>query len=725
MMQILRHTNISGSSGWVLSGCGVVIALLAAPGCHMAGSEAIAAADHGAHVNLAVHGEELPLEKPDPPLTSQQRTDIDWLRSILLNPNSEQNIRAGAAVRLLNMSLPQATAVLAEGLRSNDQGVMTAVVEAMQQESRPVPGLLQAAAGALSSARPPLLDQLSVALARYGDVALEPIAVLANDTAVPVARRLGPIHALGAFRSKSAAVELMSLLNEDRVESEEVIGAVAASLQRATGLPYGHDVDAWREWWELAKDQPREEWMSQIIRRLSEQLAEAEFQIQRERDVAHQTELRLAELYRSHFAALASVDEQLAMLPPLLDDPLASVRGFALDRVARLLRDSVRIGEELQGRIAQRLDDPLPSLRLAALRLLDQMNYDQTGHKVAARLQKETSPEVMAALLDVLMRRPLQAGIDAVQPLVGDALFGERAADVIWRATGEGYSISEQQKADLLKQLREAAAGGVKPAHARLLALLGNEQDVAQLEALLDGEDETLRRRVGDGFVRRGHHQPLLDRAADATLYPYAARAIATGPTDLAAFRTLVLMRPPDQHRALWNELLEQMIVQLTPEQLLQADDVIAATQENHVNLRLAILRRGARLPADAATSLERDRMALRLGRLLLDLNQPAAAHELFMTINGELSIVGGTMVRFEAAVLVGEYDLAARLVPEVDAWMDLLTRMEMTDASVAIAIHNEIVRRFSDVIAEEHASELEAVYQRLQSSNGMTTSPA
>src|SRR5690606_522804 len=107
-------------------------------------------------------------------------------------------------------------------------------------------------------------------------------------------------------------------------------------------------------------------------------------------------------------------------------------------------------------------------------------------------------------------------------------------------------------------------------------------------------------------------------------------------------FRTLVLLTPQEQHRRQWYEAVEQAIAQLAPEQLLQADDVLASVPGIETGLRLAALRRGADLPLGEVVPHERERIVLRLARLLLDLQQPVAAHELLASLNGEQESANG-----------------------------------------------------------------------------------
>jgi hypothetical protein len=652
-----------------------------------------------------------------PPLTPAQRDEIQFLSSILNDAAVNPSTRTGAAVRLLNMQLEQATAVLVDAMASGDHATMLAVIEAMQSARESTNGLLDAAINALPNAPASLLDPLALALARYNDRALPRVAALAKDQAAASEERSGPIHALGVFRSKAAAVELMALLDPSRDEPEAITVAACNALQRATGLPYGTDAQAWRQWWAQAKDQPREDWMSQIIQRLSEQLAAAQQHIEHERETARHTERRLAEAYRDLFARL-SFEEQLNTLPNLLEDPLASIRSLALDRVARLLRDSVRISEELQHTIARRVDDESPAIRLQTARLLDQLNYEQTSRRVADRLQLETVPDVVSAMLELLARRPSPQGAAAALRWLGDATQGQRAAKVIWETMNLNSAANSDALAEVLSPAREATrtviATEPTPAHVRLLAYIGDEDDVANLKVLLDGDNEVLRRRVAEGFVRRGVHQPLLERADDPVLFPFAVQAILAAPADLATVRTFLGWQVPEQHRQIWTDGIKQIAGSLAHDVVLPADDILAANTQINRQLRIDVLRQAINRTNGALTAELRDAIAVRLARLLMDTQQFVEAHELLNTINGASASPALLLLRFEAAVMTNHYDIAADIAQGPGMWMELLHRIEAASPDAALSIHNEIVRRFDGQLSAEMLAELDAMQQRL-----------
>lgn len=706
-------TRMTG--GALLRSTGAVGVILVAAACHAPPASAPAAA-----FALTAHAQDDPQH---PPLTSEQNQDIRWLASILKGPANEAEIRTGAAVRLLNMQLPQATEVLVDALTSDGNAIKLAVLEAMQQADESDSELLEAAVAALPTAAPELFDAFALALSRYDSDALAAVASLADDEALATEQRLGAIHVLGGFRTRTAAVQLMNLLEPSRDETEAIIDAVCASLQRGTGLPYGRDAQQWRQWWAHAKDQPREQWMAQIIQRLSEQLSSAEQQIERERQRAMNTEQRLAQSYRDLLAKL-SFEEQLAALPDLLDDPLSSVRALALDRVARLLRDSVRIDDELQQRIALRLDDEVPEIRLRSARLLDQLNYADTSRSIAGRLENEQAPEVVQALLELLSRRPSPEAASAAMRWLDDETLGPRAADVIWQTVIADSTIEQQQRDETAAAARDALDTPATPAHARLLAYVGNDDAVQSLLEELDGGEVSLRRRIAEGLAHRGHQQPLLDRADDPAVFPFAIYALLESNHDLTTFRTLVSLSPMEPHQQAWSEAVESVAASLPPDVLIQADDVVQAAASVNLSLRARLLEHAVNRPADELPDDVLHTLSTRLARVLLDLERPGEAYELLAADNGEASSQATTLLHFEAAALAGEYDAAADIAQGPSMWLELLARIEQVNPAAALELHDEIVQRFDEELSAERKAELDELRQRLQADASLVESP-
>jgi hypothetical protein len=141
------------------------------------------------------------------------------------SPDIDPEIRRQAAEELIAMDMHEATERLAEALGSGQPTVELAVIDAMESSPEPVEGLLPAAVATLQDASGPRLDKLSLVLPRYGDPALNRVAVLARDQSEPPARRLGPIYALASFRSRDSAVQLMYSATSPRRSSRPRVRA--------------------------------------------------------------------------------------------------------------------------------------------------------------------------------------------------------------------------------------------------------------------------------------------------------------------------------------------------------------------------------------------------------------------------------------------------------------------------------------------------------------------
>lgn len=653
-------------------------------------------------------------QSAQPPLTPQQADNIRFFATILFDPATEMSIRIGAAERLRDMNLAEAVQPLAEGLRSGDGPVRSAVVDAMTSARTPIQGLLEPGIVALRGAASPLRESLALALARYNDPALRMLKDIATDRSVPFAERMNCIAAIGAFRTRAAAVELMSLLDMAERESPEAVEAVCTALARGTGMPYGAEPEAWRRWWAEARDQPQEEWLTKMVQRLSEQLAASAQQILRERQGVQYMERRLVEAYRELFH-LAQSEDQLRLLPVLLQDQLASVREFGMDRIGRMLRDSARLPEEIQHQIAERLHDDSPALRLHAARLLDQLNYEPASERIARRLGVETSPEVAAGLLDILARRPNRNAIEHVLPWLADRSQSDRAANVLWEILLLG-EIPDEQIVAMRNAVREASHRSLTPPGARLFVRLADDDELAPLQKLLDSDDPVMRRSVAEGFFRRGMRQPLIDRANDELLYPFAVRLLAKGPTDLAGLRLLGSLLPNEQNRVVWQESVVRLYGNLAMDKLIEADDLIQLWSDSGA-LRIETLARALSLPMDVLPPELRAELAMRLARLHLQLDQPQRAHEALEAANGVLAgVPGARTLRFEVAALAGHYGVAAQIHQEPGPWVALLGGLADRNPERAVALRNEILRRFDGQLNGEHRATMEAVTEKLRS---------
>jgi hypothetical protein len=322
--------------------------------------------------------------------------------------------RRDAALELIDIKSPEAMDVLRRAVLSAQDPVVAAVAEAMLVAEVPPESMLEPSVQALRvTTSAALQESLARVMVRYREPGLAAIADAALDQDLPAAERLGPIVALGSFQSRGAAGHLIELLRPHRREPAEIVAAASAGLGRLTGMPQSLTPQRWLDWWAEWRVQSEEEWMRSRIALLSSQNGELTRQLEREQQRATATERRLAQVYRELFPNLTQ-EAQLAALPALLGDEVAAVRQFAIGRIERFLRDTLIIPEPIQKKLAERLDDPEPALRVAAAKLLEELAYPGIEEQIAQRLDRETSPTVLDGYLKVLAKEPtLSARPDA------------------------------------------------------------------------------------------------------------------------------------------------------------------------------------------------------------------------------------------------------------------------------------------------------------------------
>ncbi len=652
----------------------------------------------------------------EPDLSDRERRQLELFDRTLHNPSMDidPQTRQQAAEELIAMDVTEATATLGRALESGEPAVVMAVIDAMEDWPEPVEGLLPAATETLRDVPDEQLEKLALVLPRYGSDALNRVAALARDRNQPPAQRTGPIYALSAFRSREAAVVLMSLLEEPPPEPPEIVAATGASLERLTGLPYGADAGQWRRWWDQLRNEPIEDWLRIMVLHLSTRTSELERQINAQGQEYDEIAQRLTEALRELFLSL-SADQQLERLPILLSDPLHPVRDFALGRVERRLRDSERIPDPVQVKLAERLNDPAeaPASRLLAARLLNDLNYQGTAYQVAAALTEESDPAHAASYLDILAKRPAPSALEQILRWLDDSTAGEAAAGALWSMVSSDLIVPEMLPA-VRESVRGAMEWGATPALVRVLGAVGDPDDRESVESLLDSQDPAQRRAAAEGLAYAGQLEPLLARASDDDIYPFVIRVLARGPAGVETVAALVELPPPDAHRQEWAQTIKTAAEALDAPDLLAADDALAAQPHVDAELRAEILSRAAQLPADAVTMDQRSALLVRLAQLRLALGEYQGAYEVLARPNGALTSVELAELRFEVAVLAGHYDDANTLNADVTAWIALLNELIDRRPQAAAVILEEIRRRFPEELEGEAGELFRAADERL-----------
>ena len=484
-----------------------------------------------------------PIDEADDNAPTDRHLDV--FGPVLVNPSPDidHRTRRSAAEALIEIGQPDAQQALEDALRSGQPLVVLAVAEALAEHPEPVEPLMDAVVAALSSDDALVLDNLALVLTAYGMDGLKAVSAVAADPDAPVEQRLGAIHALSAFSSRQAASELMGLLDPARDEPPALIAATAIGLERLSGMSHGSDVAAWHRWWETTKDLSSAEWQRLMVENLSERIDTLESRIARQDQANARLEQKLLTVCRELYPAL-SVDEQLQRLPALLDDDLAAIRRFAVERVARLLRDSVRIPPELETKLVERLGDESPEVRREVAQMLDFLHDDGLPEAIAAALPRETDQQIIRRYLTLLEKRPTRAALEPISRHLADE---PRAEAALWRLV-TSVELSDGERADTLAAVRDAYEVAADATLLRTLAFVADEQTTAALETRLDEEETEVKHGIATGFAARDHLQPLYDRAADSTLFGILVQTLARRDGDLETVQRVVhLVPPPDR----------------------------------------------------------------------------------------------------------------------------------------------------------------------------------
>lgn len=677
-----QRTFMTGSGRWVVSASLGLALLLAAAAC-AAMPAAKSVQDAGSPVS----------DDPVPPLTRDQQEELDYHTEVFRSPAASHRTRATAAGRLLEMNLRESIVVLQSALRGDQVPLMQAVIDAMSRQEESTIELLDAAVDALRTAPLEVTDPLTEVIVAYGDPALAELSILARDRAVPATERLPAVHALSAFSNRAGAETLLDLIDPQRREDQRLRQAAFEGLRRLSPADFGDDYQRWRRWWVQVRNRPVAPVTDESLDQLRDQL----IQMRRENErLASQNVELLGELYRS----IKEIDRQLARLQLDINDDLPVVREFALDRIDRLLRDSNPIPESLRDEVSRRLDDESAILRRKAATLLHELfelDDPRLGDTLAQRLVDETDTDAATRYLEILADRPCVEALDPVLTWLNQLSPNDAPAEALWRLL-TALELDEAQLASAATVVAESWQVSDSPRIARLAALLIDEADLGEITTLLDDENLQIRSHVAEGLAARGVSQPLLDRAQDPAVYPWALQAISEVPAELVEFGRVVSLAPPVGMEETWQRTTLAFAQRLDSSLLLQVDDLLSSSGRATPQMRISNLQRGATANGDSVTPEYHVNVLIRLSGLLLEAE---LISEAFTLLENETAAELAEP-KFTAALLAGRYAVAAVIHPEAIDWVNALAARVETNPAGAAGLRDEIARRFAESLSGE-----------------------
>ncbi|MBT6270274.1 MAG: hypothetical protein HOI88_08005 [Phycisphaerae bacterium] len=404
---------------------------------------------------------------------------------------------------------------------------------------------------------------------------------------------------------------------------------------------------------------------------------------------------RLVDAYAKYWP-LISIENQHQQLPSVLGDPMQELRAFGVDRVGVLLRDGDATDEELQ-LVVDRLNDTSPIVRLAAAKLLAEINVPGLREHVAKSLTNETNQAVVQEELLFFQTNP---HISAVEPTINRLISnpnGGAAKTLI--ALLKNVQVTDTTLEKIINAIKQSRRASNLPDLITLEAMLGDINTKKRLVYLLDSPSEQLKIAVAIGFASSGYSEPLIQRANDPELYLYALDALQKH-ADITAFKEVLDLRKKDN--ATWQVAVFSIATSLNTSDLLRADDMLKRTEELD-GLRLSILISIWKNASEKSLAA-RKAIARRAVPLMIEYNDNVGALQLLDELEPFIDEDDEDLItwRFSAAINLLAWDAAADARPDpnvwIEAWEVLLTKNPI-DADV---LKKQILHRFKDQLSNE-----------------------
>jgi hypothetical protein len=278
-----------------------------------------------------------------------------------------------------------------------------------------------------------------------------------------------------------------------------------------------------------------------------------------------------------------------------------------------------------------------------------------------------------------------------------DPELGAKAVAALWTLVRHAQFSAERQ-GKIRDAVRARYDAAPTPALARVLARIGTADDVAELTKFLDGTDDACCKAVAEGFVERGEILRLYDRSSDPRIEPFALDALARGGAELQNFQRLATLSVRPESLTRWSAAVRELARRLPASDIVAADDVLRADGRADLVQRSVVLSEVAARTENVSAE-ERIAVLSRLTPMLLQQGEAQVALELLESANGDHRELAP--MRFEAALTVGRFDLAAQLESEPAPWIATLRIVASRDESAARRIRDEITARFGSVLTE------------------------
>ena len=615
--------------------------------------------------------------------------------------------RTAAVLDLLNLDNIEATAAVNTALATRSPAALLAVLAAMSEREQLDLDLLPVLLQSLPTAPQGTMEPLGVELARYQmtqPAVLNTIATTMLDPTRSNVERLNAIAALAAFRSQgNLAIELvMDVLERHATEQGEIVEAAMLAASSLTGMPNMQTPETWTTWWNTNRRRSSLERLRNVIDAMNRRIALQDVEMQQARNEAQRSSSQLIATYQDLIPML-SLEQQLAKLRDLLQDPRSDVRRFAVDRMGVMLRDGHET-PELQAETILLLQDPDLNVRRRVAALLGELDHEELETILIERLNNEQDPEVLLQALVAIEVRPTVTALHPVRRLLSDEVVRDQAARTLLAILQSTDTISGLDRAAIARGAREALLSSSGSSIAAILVLTGNDKDLDGLATLLDSDDPDTRVAIAKSLLQRGRRTVLIEHAEDELLYPFALQAASINGSDTIA-KVLELAPPTEALREQWMDTVMALAVRAPSNRILELDELVGATPHATDILRTRML---SGIIADR--ELEADLHQRILKRLIPMLLEQDAAASALTHIRG---LPEGVMdddlqaLQFISAIRARLYDDASSMQGDPAMWILAYQDTLASRPESATDLRSEIARRFQDALTPEQRAQL------------------
>ena len=401
---------------------------------------------------------------------------------------------------------------------------------------------------------------------------------------------------------------------------------------------------------------------------------------------------RVLDTYETYWP-LISLEHQHQKLPSVLSDPLPEIRTFGIERVAILLRDNEATVDELQ-LVVSLLSDSDESVRFAVARLLPEIEFSGLEEFVTLALAEETNVDIANAELMYFQRHPNSGSFDVIVDKLSKEPNSVAALALIELL--KTHDVSDERKQSLHSLVRQARRNNNTPELLTIEAMVGNDENRANLAEILNSQNRELQLAVARGFAEVGFAKPLIGFAHDSEFYKLALRALQRMAT-IDAFKSLMQLQRPDD--ADWDATVINIGQRLPTSDLLRADDMLQRSGRD--NLRLALLKSVWELSGSRSLP-ERKTIAKRTVPLLIEEGDAVGALQLLDTFGESLVDDDMLELRFRAAIFASAWDAAADAMPLPEPWIKAWLELKDTNQAVANVMLQQIKSRFESSLDQQ-----------------------